>query len=435
VPNQRALETVYTRATVKTKYLITAAAVVGIAGAGLFMRTQARGAENGANGNGANGNATSVTVKKGDFVRSLRLSGTVEAVQATTIATPRLAGQNNNTLTIMTLVRPGQKVQPGDLLVEFDRQEQIRNSLDRQAELNDFEQQIRKRQSQEDAARSADDSTMMQAGSTASRARLEMLKNEMLPKIQAEKNTLALEEAEARLKALKQTYELKRQAAVADIKVLEIRRDRSSSAMRQAASNADRMQIKSPIEGIAVIKTTWKGSNMAEIQEGDEVRTGLPIVDVVNPATMRVRARVNQTDVRELQIGQKVRVGLDAYPELTFWGTITQISPIGVQSSLSPKVRNFIVLVSVSGGAHPNLMPDLTASLDVELARAPGALVVPRDAVGYDGQQAYVRVQRGNSYERRDIAVGTQNAHEVVVQSGLAEGAVVARNVMEGVIR
>jgi multidrug efflux pump subunit AcrA (membrane-fusion protein) len=397
------------------------------------MRAQARSPEN--RGNGANGNATTVTVKKGDFVRTLRVSGTVEAVEATTIATPRLAGQNNNTLTIMTLVRPGQRVRPGDLLVEFDRQEQIRNSLDRQAELNDFEQQIRKRQSQEEAARAADDSTMMQAGSTASRARLEMLKNEMLPKIQAEKNTLALEEAEARLKALKQTYDLKRQAAVADIRVLEIRRDRSSNAMRQAASNADRMQIKSPIDGIAVIKTTWKGSNMAEIQEGDEVRTGLPIVDVVNPATMRVRARVNQTDVRELQIGQKVRVGLDAYPELTFAGTITQISPIGVQSSLSPKVRNFIVLVSVSGGAHPNLMPDLTASLDVELARAPGALVVPRDAVGYDGQQAYVRVQRGSSSERRDITVGAQNAHEVVVQSGLAEGAVVARNVMEGVIR
>jgi HlyD family secretion protein len=418
---------------VKTKYFITAAAVVGIVGAGLFMRAQARSAENGSNGR--NGNATTVTVKKGDFVRSLRLSGTVEAVQATTIATPRLAGQNNNTLTIMTLVRPGQKVRPGDLLVEFDRQEQIRNSLDRQAELNDFEQQIRKRQAQEEAARAADDSTMMQAGSTASRARLEMLKNEMLPKIQAEKNTLALEEAEARLKALKQTYDLKRQAALADIRVLEIRRDRALNAMRQAASNADRMQIKSPIDGIAVIKTTWKGSNMADIQEGDEVRTGLPIVDVVNPATMRVRARVNQTDVRELRIGQTVRVGLDAYPELAFAGTITQISPIGVQSSLSPKVRNFIVLVSVSGGAHPNLMPDLTASLDVELARAPGALVVPRDAVGFDGEQAYVRVQNGNSYDRRDIAVGAHNAHEVVVQSGLAEGAVVARNVMEGVIR
>jgi HlyD family secretion protein len=413
----------------KPLYFISGAALAGLVGVGVFSRVQARAPEQ----SGTQSSAA-VVVKRQDFVRSVRLSGTVEAVEATTISVPRLAGQNNNTLVITALVRAGQAVKPGDLLVEFDRQDQIRNSLDRQAELNDFEQQIRKRKAQEDATRATDDSTMMQAGSAASRAQLEMLKNEMLPRIQVEKNTLALEEAQAKLKALKQTYDLKRQAAQADIKVLEIRRDRSANAMRQAASNADRMQIKSPIAGIAVLKTTWKGSNMAEIQEGDEVRTGVPVVDVVNAATMRVRARVNQADVRELRNGQAVRVGLDAYPELSFTGSVDQISPIGVQSSLSPKVRNFIVLISVRG-AHPNLMPDLTASLDVELARSAGALVVPRDAVGFDGQQAYVQVQRGTGYERRDVSVGTRNTHEVVVTGGLAEGSIVARNVGGGVVR
>jgi len=413
----------------KPIYLVTSVLAAGLVGVGVFGSLAARAPEQ----SGGQRPAT-VAVKRQDFVRSLRLSGTVEAVEATTITTPRLAGQNNNTLVITDLVRAGQSVRPGDLLVEFDRQEQIRNSLDRQAELNGLEQQIRKRQAQEDAARAADDSTMMQAGSAASRAQLEMLKNEMLPKIRVEKNTLALEEAQARLKALKQTYDLKRRAAEADIKVLAIRRDRSANAMRQAASNADRMQIKSPISGIAVIKTTWKGSNMAELQEGDEVRSGVPVVDVVNPATMRVRARVNQTDVRELKNGQPVRVGLDAYPDLSFTGTVQQISPIGVQSSLSPKVRNFIVLIAVRE-AHPNLMPDLTASLDVELARAPGALVIPRDAVAYDGPKAYVQVVRGSAQQRREIAVSSLNPHEVVVSNGLAEGDVVARNVTQGVIR
>jgi HlyD family secretion protein len=414
----------------KPIYLGSALVVTAVAGVGVFVSLSARAPEQ------AGGQrATTIAVKRQDFIRSLRLSGTVEAVEATTITTPRLAGQNNNTLVITDLVRAGQSVRPGDLLVEFDRQEQIRNSLDRQAELNGLEQQIRKRQAQEDAARAADDSTMMQAGSTASRAQLEMLKNDMLPKIRVEKNTLALEEAQVKLKALKQTYDLKRRAAQADIKVLEIRRDRAANAMRQAASNADRMQIKSPIAGIAVIKTTWKGSNMAELQEGDEVRSGVPVVDVVNPATMRVRARVNQTDVRELTVGQPVRVGLDAYPDLSFTGRVDQISPIGVQSSLSPKVRNFIVLIAVRE-AHPNLMPDLTASLDVELTRAPGALVIPRDSVTYDGQQPYVKVVRGGGTpQRRDIAVGSLNPHEVIVSNGLAEGDVVARNVAQGVIR
>src|SRR5207237_7808512 len=334
-------------------------------------------------------------VGRRDFVRGVRLSGTVEAVQATTIYAPRLAGQNQNSLIVTRLTKAGQTVHPGDLLVEFDRQDQMRNALDKQAELNDLEQQIRKRRAQEAAARAADDSTMKQGETTLQRAKQEMHKNEMLPKIQAEKNALALEDAEARLKQQQQTYDLKRRAAEADVQVLEIRRDRADTAMRQAASNAERMLIRSTLDGIAVIKSTWKGRNMAEIQEGDEMRSGLPVVDVVNPSTMRVRARVNQADIQELRVGQPVHVGLDAYPDLSFAGRINQISPIGVQSNLSPKVRHFIVLVDVNG-SHPNLMPDLSASLDVELGRAPGALVVPRDAVAFDGEQAYVSVRRGS---------------------------------------
>jgi hypothetical protein len=85
--------------------------------------------------------------------------------------------------------------------------------------------------------------------------------------------------------------------------------------------------------------------------------------------------------------------------------------------------------VSVSGGAHPNLMPDLTASLDVELARSRGALVVPRDAVAFDGEQAYVSVQHGSRFDRQGVSLGPMNTHEVVVTNGLGEGSVVARNV------
>ena len=360
-------------------------------------------------------------------MKSVRLSGTVEAVQSTTIAAPRLSGPNSNSLVITRLIRPGTKVVPGDLLVEFDRQNQLQNAFDRRAELSDLEQQIRKKEAEEAAARARDDSEILQAESTLSRARLEMVKNDMLPRIQAEKNAQALEQAQATLTQLRATYDLKRSAAKADLRILQIRRDKAENAMRQAESNAQRMEVHSPIAGLSVIRTTWKSSGMAEIQEGEEARAGMPIVDIVNPAVMRVRARVNQADINELRVAQPVRIGLDAYPELSFTGRIAQISPLAVTSSLSPKVRNFIVLVEVDG-SHPNLMPDLTASLDVELARTRGALVVPRDAVAYDNGKPLVRLQRGGSYEDRPVTIGALSAHEAVIAGGVDEGAVVARN-------
>jgi multidrug efflux pump subunit AcrA (membrane-fusion protein) len=373
------------------------------------------------------GRQATVTLARRDFVRSVRLSGTVEAIQSTTISAPRLSGPSANSLVITRLVRAGSTVKPGDLIVEFDRQQQVTTALDRRAELRDLEQQIRKREAQERAAAARDENEIAQAESARSRAELEMVKNDMIPRINAEKNKNALEQARATVAQLQATFALKRKAAEADLRILAIRRDRAGNAMRMAEANAERMAIQAPIGGMAVLKTIWKSNNMAEVQEGEEVRTGVPVVDIVNPSAMRVRARVNQADINALRVGQPVHVGLDAYPDLAFQGRVAQISPLGVTSTLSPKVRHFIVLIDVEG-SHPNLMPDLTASLDVELARAPGVLVVPRDALRVDGGRTLVRLQRGSGFEDRAVSLGPMSAHEAVVASGLDEGAVVARN-------
>jgi HlyD family secretion protein len=371
---------------------------------------------------------TTATVTRRDFVRLVRLSGTVEAVESTTIATPRLSGPGSQSLVITKLVKPGAPVQKGDLIVEFDRQTQLATALDRRAELNELDQQIRKKDAGERTARSRDDGEILLADSSLSRAKLETSKNELIPKIQATKNDLAVEQAIATLNQLKATFTLKRKAAEADLQILKIRRDRAENAMRQAETNAERMAVVAPIGGMAVLRMVWKSNGQAEVQEGEEVRAGQPVVDVVNPKTMRVRARVNQADINELQVGQPVKIGLDAYPELTFDGRIAQISPLGVVSTLSPKARVYVALIDVNG-SHPNLMPDLTASLDVTLSRLPNALVVPRDAVGIDGQRAFVRVQRGSSYQEQPVVVGAMSALDAVLTSGVDAGAVVAINV------
>jgi HlyD family secretion protein len=371
---------------------------------------------------------TSATVARRDFVSTVRLSGTVEAVDSTTIATPRLAGPNSASLVITKLIKAGTRVEKGDPIIEFDRQVQLAAALDRKAELNDLDQQIRKKDAGERAAKVKDESEIAVAESTLERAKLETAKNELLAKRDAEKNDLAVEQAAATLAQLKTTYTLKRKAAEADLQILKIRRGKAENAMRQAEANAAKMAVLAPIGGMVVLRTVWKANTMAEVQEGEEVRSGVPVLDVVNPATMRVRARVSQSDVNELSVGQPVRVGLDAYPDLFFEGRIAQISPLGTLSTLSPKVRIFVVLVDVQG-SHPNLMPDLTASLDVALSKIPGALVVPRDAVGMDGTRRFVQVQRGSSFEDQTVTLGPMSAVEAVLTSGVTEGAVIARNI------
>ena len=296
---------------------------------------------------------------------SLRLKGTTEAIHARSILVPELSGQQVGSLTITRLVAAGTRVKRGDLLVEFDRQGQIRDFLDKQAEYNKFVDQVKQEQAKEDAARAKDETELRQAENDLRKAGLEMQKVEILSRIDSEKAQQTLEESRATLGQLRDTFDLKRKAAQAAIRILEIQRDRTQQAMLHAKANAELMQIRAPIDGVVVLETIWKEGKMGEAQEGDQVRPGMPFMQVVDPSAMQVRVLANHADLLNLQVGQQAKVRLDAYPEVVFPGRLEQIAPVGRGGSFSPKVRNFAVVFSLQGN-DPRLMPDLSAAVDLD---------------------------------------------------------------------
>ena len=304
----------------------------------------------------------------GDTARVLRLKGTTEAVQARAILAPMLAGQQVSTLTIIHLTPGGTRVKPGDFLVEFDRQAQMRDFVDKQADYQKLVDQVAQEQAKENAAKAKDETDLKTAEDSLRQAELEAQKAEILSKIDAEKNQEKLEEAKATYDQLRETFDLKRKAAQAAIRILEIQRDRTKQTMDHARSNADLMRIRSPLEGVVVIDTIWKEGTMGEAQEGDQVGAGVPFMQVINPSAMEVRVLANQEDFPSLQIGQTAKVRLDAYPEMVFQGKLDQMAPIAVSGDFSSKMRTFVVIISIQGN-DPRLMPDLSAAVDVDLTR------------------------------------------------------------------
>jgi len=372
-----------------------------------------------------------ITARRGAFTRVVRVAGITEAVRSAALPAPRLAGQSSSTLVITTLVESGSRVKAGDVLVEFDPQEQTRQAFDRLTDFQDMEQQIRRVEAEQAAAYAGDETAMTQAQNDVGRAELEVRKNRVLPAIEAEKNNLTLEESKARLTEVREARTLRRRTAEADMKILQIRRERLERALQHAEQNAAFMVIKAPFEGIAIVQPVFKGSSMTEVQEGDEVRPGMPIVSVVDPATMQVRARVSQVDASLVAAGQKVRLTLDAYPGLAFDGVVKQMAPLAITSSVTPAVRSFVALVSIAG-SDPNLMPDLSAAVDVIVQQREQVVVVPRTAVAIDGSGAWVRLRRGGSFVRQPVTLGEVSEDQVVVQSGIAEGAILARSAAGG---
>jgi multidrug efflux pump subunit AcrA (membrane-fusion protein) len=102
------------------------------------------------------------------------------------------------------------------------------------------------------------------------------------------------------------------------------------------------------------------------------VRPGIPVLDIIDASAMQVRAKLNQADVGLVAVGQAATVRLDAYPGLVFTGRVESVAPLATTSSLTQTVRTFVTVVSIKG-TDPQLMPDLTASVEIAVPADAGA--------------------------------------------------------------
>lgn len=401
------------RSTAIAGVVVVAIALVAV----LFLRKGQAGVS-------ASGDIQTATAVTKDFVSVVRLSGSTEAVRSRAVLAPELEGAQLNTMVVTKLAAAGTRVHQGDLLVEFDRQAQIKDELDKKAAYQDLVDQVAQKQAGEDAARAQDEDNLHQAQDALEKAQLEMGKNEILSRIDAEKNQEALTEAQENLKELQHTFDLKRQAAAADIRTLVIQRDRARATMVYAESNAQKMEIHSPMDGVVVLNSVWLGGRMGEVQEGDEIRPGVPFLKVVDPSAMQVRVEVNQADMLNLHEGQRATIHLDAYPDLTFPATLVELSQLGHTNQYSGEVRDFTAIFSIQG-TDPKLMPDLSAAVDVELANAKNALVVPSECVHGQKSGEFVWLKTGSGFEKRNVKTGPSDGEYTVIETGLKPNDVV----------
>src|SRR5690606_27165012 len=116
-----------------------------------------------------------------------------------------------------------------------------------------------------------------------------------------------------------------------------------------------------------MVEDKYRKGEVVAVDGGDEVGAGLPGIDIADAFKMRGRGRVNQADAALVEVGQAVKVGLDGYPELVFDGRIELIAPLAATSQFSELVRTFAAVISIDG-THPQLLPDLTAWVDVPVA-------------------------------------------------------------------
>ena len=163
-------------------------------------------------------------------------------------------------------------------------------------------------------------------------------------------------------------------AADASVKSADAQLLQAQASLNQAQVNQSHTVIRAPIDGVVIARNVNVGQTVAASMQAPTL-----FVLAQNLKEMRVNASVDESDIGKIQNQQPVRFRVDAYPNETFNGTVSQIR-------LQPVVeQNVVSYVTVIDVPNPDLKlkPGMTAAVTIETGRADEAIKVPNAALRF----------------------------------------------------
>ena len=213
----------------------------------------------------------------------------------------------------------------------------------------------------------------------------------------------------------------------------------SEANLAKAKRNLAYATITSPIDGVVISRAVEEGQTVAA---GFETPTLFTIA--ADLTQMQVIADVDEADIGGVKEGQRVEFTVDAYPNDTFEGTVTQVR---LEATEESNVVTYEVVISAHN-PDLKLKPGLTANVTIYIAERRNVVNIPVKALRFvpdppSGQAPApeqapqpeapandslktVWVQEGQAWKPRQVKVGMNNGVNVEICSGLNEGDVVA---------
>jgi membrane fusion protein (multidrug efflux system) len=154
-----------------------------------------------------------------------------------------------------------------------------------------------------------------------------------------------------------------------------------------------------------------------QVSRGEFVNVGQPLFELVALDPIEVEFHVAERDCARVAVGQQVRIGVAPFPEETFHGVVTVISP-----TIDPRTRTLRVKAQIDNQGG-RLRPGLFARADLGIAVRERVLLVPEEAIllRSDGSVVFRRAE-GDRVERVIVETGEHRGNQVEITRGLAAG-------------
>ncbi len=213
-----------------------------------------------------------------------------------------------------------------------------------------------------------------------------------------------------------------------DIIQAEAARQRSTATVKNAQTQVGYTTIVAPRDGVVVMKYVEEGSIVTGGKSSfSGSGSGVAIVDIADTTRMMALVNIDETDIAQVQMGQRVVVTVDAFPGEQFTGKVTKIAP---QAVVTQNVTTVPVTVEV---AHPDsrLKPEMNATCDFIINEKEQALMVPSAAVKETDAGPTVTIMQGDKQVTRKVKTGIIGADQTEIIEGLQEGDTVVTAIID----
>ena len=198
--------------------------------------------------------------------------------------------------------------------------------------------------------------------------------------------------------------------------------DATRAAVSAARAKLAQTTVRAGISGVVLKR---------EVYPGDLATPAKVLLQLGDPARIRVTATVDERDIPRVSVGQAVVMSTDALPGRILHGTISEITPGGDSSQRAFRVR--IGLDKAQSATPAAALPfGLTLEINIITHQNPSALLVPAGAVASgqvwvasEGRARHRRVETGSiGADKVEIRQGLSSSDRVIVNppAGLAEG-------------
>jgi len=343
-------------------------------------------------------------VRRGRITASVEASGQVRAAREAWLSL-RSGGVIKS-----VLVKPGQQVKRGDVLIETDKAEAERQV--REAELGLQIRQIELEQLK--AAPTADQITIARANLRRAAAALQAAQAnyDRVAKEGKAANSpeaVALESAKLDFESARASFEQAVRGPTAEqIQIAEKNVELARLALEAARHRLEDSTLVAPFDGTVV---------QVNAREG-ETAYGEKVIKLADLSTLEAVAQVDELDIGELAVGQEAEIRLDAFPGQVLAGRVARITP-----GATPQrgTVGYEVVLTFSPG-QLGVRPDMTVNLRITTLTHDDTLLVPSRAVESRGRNKYVRVLQGGAVRDVRVTTGLSDGNETEILEGLHEG-------------